>query len=202
MKTVRIYPSNINDRLIDEAVSELLEGNIIIYPTDTVYAIGCDATNAAAIERVCRLKNINPARQNLSIVCDGLSRASEYVRIDNAAFAIIKRNIPGPFTFILPPSVRLPKLFKNRRAVGLRIPDSTVACAIVSALDRPLLSTTVPLDGDFDACDPDSIALAMERKGVSLLVDAGPGGTEVSTVVDLTDSSSPEIVRQGLGDLQ
>ena len=120
MKTLRMYPSSLNDRYLDEAADTLLKGGIIIYPTDTLYALGCDALNNGAIERLCKVKGMNPQKQTLSIICDGLSMASEYARIDNEAFRILRANLPGPFTFILPASTTLPKVFKGRRTVGDR----------------------------------------------------------------------------------
>lgn len=122
MKTLRMYPSSLNDRYLDEAADTLLKGGIIIYPTDTLYALGCDALNNGAIERLCKVKGMNPQKQTLSIICDGLSMASEYARIDNEAFRILRANLPGPFTFILPASTTLPKVFKGRRTVGVRVP--------------------------------------------------------------------------------
>ncbi len=110
MKTLRMYPSSLNDRYLDEAADTLLKGGIIIYPTDTLYALGCDALNNGAIERLCKVKGMNPQKQTLSIICDGLSMASEYARIDNEAFRILRANLPGPFTFILPASTTLPKV--------------------------------------------------------------------------------------------
>lgn len=198
MKTVTIYESSINDRLIDEVVKALEDGKLIVYPTDTVYAVGCDATNNHAIERVCRLKGINPQKQHLSIVCHDLSQASEYARIDNRAFSVIRPVIPGPFTFILPASTRLPKVFKGRREVGVRIPANAIARAIAAALGRPLLSTSVSLDDPEDMERPEAIAMHYEHSA-DMMVDGGEGGTQLSTIVDLTDSSDPQIVRQGAG---
>ena len=122
MKTFKMYASSINDRYVDEIVGMLRSGAIIIYPTDSLYAVGCDALNNRAVERVCRLKGINPDKQRLAIVCSDISQASEYARIDNEAFRLMKGNLPGPFTFILPASSRLSKAFKGRREVGVRVP--------------------------------------------------------------------------------
>ncbi len=130
MKTLRMYPSSLNDRYLDEVADTLQNGGIIIYPTDTLYALGCDALNNGAIERLCKVKGMNPQKQTLSIICDGLSMASEYARIDNEAFRILRTNLPGPFTFILPASTTLPKVFKGRRTAGVRVPDNAIARAI------------------------------------------------------------------------
>ena len=118
MNRLRIYPGNINARYIDQAVDILRDGGVIIYPTDTVYAIGCDALRAGAVEKVCRIKGIDPARQPLSIVCSDLSQASDYARIDNVAFRLMRANTPGPFTFLLPSTTRLPKVMKGRKQVA------------------------------------------------------------------------------------
>ncbi|MDE5671893.1 MAG: threonylcarbamoyl-AMP synthase, partial [Duncaniella sp.] len=138
MKTLRIYPTSINDRYLDEVVDCLRDGGVIIYPTDTLYAIGCDALNNSAIERLCKIKGVNPQKQVLSVVCDGISMASEYARIDNEAFRILRTNLPGPFTFILPAATSLPKVFKGRKEVGIRVPDNTISRAIAERLGHPI----------------------------------------------------------------
>lgn len=198
MKTLRMYPSSLNDRYLDEVAETLEKGGIIIYPTDTLYALGCDALNNVAIERLCKVKGMNPQKQTLSIVCDGLSMASEYARIDNEAFRILRTNLPGAFTFILPAATTLPKVFKGRRTVGVRVPDNCIARAIAERLGHPVLSTSIPQDGD--GVEP--VALALEYEDVaSLLIDGGEGEGEPSTVVDITDSRNPEIIREGKGEL-
>ena len=199
MKTLRMYPTSLNDRFLDEAVEALASGEIIIYPTDSLYALGCDALNNGAIERLCQIKGIDPKKQSLSIVCASLSMASEYARIDNEAFRILRTNLPGPFTFVLPAATTLPKVFKGRRTVGVRIPDNPIAVALAERLGHPLLSTSIPqaeegIDPAVVAVDYDDVA--------ALLIDGGEGPAIPSTVVDLTDSHSPEIIREGLGDLQ
>lgn len=200
MKTLHMYPSSINDRFLDEAVECLKDGGVIIYPTDSLYALGCDALNNAAIEKLCKVKGINPQKQTLSVVCSGLSMASEYAKIDNEAFRILRRNLPGAFTFILPASTRLPKVFKGRKAVGIRVPDNSIAVAIAERLGNPILSTSAQRDGE-EISDPQE--LAEEYKGVtSLLIDGGECDGKSSTVVDITDSYSPEIVREGKAELQ
>ena len=146
MKTLRMYPTSLNDRFLDEAVDVLENGGIIIYPTDTLYAMGCDALNNVAIEHLCKVKGVNPQKQTLSVVCDGLSMASVYARIDNEAFRILRSNLPGPFTFILPAATTLPKVFKGRRTVGVRIPDNPISKALAERLGHPVLSTSMPQD--------------------------------------------------------
>lgn len=204
MKTLRIYPTSINLQYIDEAVAVLRRGGLIIYPTDTFYAIGCSALNNGAIERLCQAKGINPQKVTLSVVCSDISQASEYARIDNYAFRMLRDNLPGPFTFILPASTSLPKVFKGRRNVGIRIPDNAIATALAEALGNPLLSTSITLNADSgdDEIEADTIELEYQHdSSIALMIDGGTGRLTGSTVVDLTDSNSPEIVRQGLGTL-
>lgn len=200
MQYITIYPTSINEKGIDEAVKVMKDGGIIIYPTDTVYAIGCDALNNRAIERICAIKGINPTKQNLSVVCSDISQAAEYAKIDNNAFGILKRHLPGPFTFILPASTKLPKVFKGRRTVGIRVPDNPIPLALAQALGNPLLSTSVKIDphNPEEAISPDS--LEMEYENIAdLIIDGGEGGLQLSTVVDMLDPTEPEIIRQGKG---
>ncbi len=203
MKSLKFYPTNINRRYIDETVLALRDGKLIIYPTDTLYAIGCDALNNRAIEKICRIKGINPAKQLLSIVCSDISQAAEYARIDNNAFWLMRSNLPGPFTFILPAATTLPKAFKGRHTVGVRIPDNDIARAIADALGNPLLSTSVSIDRleGYETVEPLSLAIQYEDT-VDLLVDGGTGSTGQSTIVDCLDSSYPEITREGTGTLR
>ena len=155
MKMLKIYPGSINSRFIDEAVDVIRSGGIVIYPTDTLYALGCDALNNKAVEKLCRLKGINPDKQLLSVVCASLSQAAEYAKIDNRAFAYLKEYLPGPFTFVLPASSALPKIFKGRKTVGIRIPDNPITLALTEAAGGPLLSTSVAVDSDiYNNVDP------------------------------------------------
>lgn len=199
MKNFRMYESSINEKYLDEIVSVLRNGGIIIYPTDSLYAIGCDALNNRAVERVCAMRGINPAKQRLSMVCGSISQASEFARIDNGAFAVLRKNLPGPFTFILPASNRLARAFKGRKEVGVRVPDNAIAVRIANELGNPLLSATA----DWPDAETEELALAEEVKlhfeplGPDVFVDAGDVAGEPSAVVDLTDSSSPEILREG-----
>lgn len=199
MKNFRMYESSINEKYLDEIVSVLRNGGIIIYPTDSLYAIGCDALNNRAVERVCAMRGINPAKQRLSMVCGSISQASEFARIDNGAFAVLRKNLPGPFTFILPASNRLARAFKGRKEVGVRVPDNAIAVRIARELGNPLLSATA----DCPDADAEELALAeavklqFEPLGPDAFVDAGDVAGEPSAVVDLTDSSSPEILREG-----
>lgn len=202
MEKLTIYPTSIDRRAIERAAKVLDDGGIIIYPTDTVYAIGCDSLNNKAIERLCAIKGINPAKQHLSVVCTDISQAAEYARIDNRAFAMIKSCLPGPYTFILPVSPKLPKAFKGRHTVGIRVPDNDITRALTRELGRPVLSASMTpgADDSWDYTDPDALMIACADKA-DLIIDGGEGGTELSTVADLTDSSAPEIIRQGKGEL-
>lgn len=200
MKSLRVYPGSINERFITEAADVLRAGGIIIYPTDTLYALGCSALHARAIEKLCKIKGINPLKETLSVVCADISQASEYAHIDNNAFAIMRRHLPGPFTFILPASTRLPKPFKGRKEVGIRVPDNAITAALATELGHPLLSTSIT-----DACQPDTytvepetIELLFEKNAdVELMIDGGTGSCRPSAVVSLINSSSPEVIREG-----
>lgn len=201
MKILKMYTSNINDRFMDEIVDTLRDGGIVIYPTDTLYAIGCDALKNNAIERICKIKGINPQRTNLSIVCSDISQASQYARIDNRAFQLLRENLPGAFTFILPAASTLPKVFKGRKSVGIRVPDNVIACEIAKRLGNPILTTSIEWGDDpEDGCNPQAIAMKYEGV-VDVVVDGGYGELTPSTVVDCTDSSAPEIIREGKGEL-
>lgn len=199
MKILEIIPTSINERLIDQAVKCLDDGGIIIYPTDTVYAMGCDAMNNQAIERICSIKEMKSAKTNLSIICADISEVSQYAKFDNHMFKLMKSNLPGPFTFIFPALSKLPKAFKGRRTVGIRIPDNKIALALVKALGRPILTTSVPGDDEDYRCEPSLIAEAMAAQ-VDIVIDGGRGGLTPSTVVDCT-SHEPTITRQGRGEL-
>jgi tRNA threonylcarbamoyl adenosine modification protein (Sua5/YciO/YrdC/YwlC family) len=192
--------NNINERHIAEVVDCLMDGGIIVYPTDTVYALGCDAMNNQAIERICSLKEMKSAKTNLSIICSDISEVSQYAKFDNTQFRLMKSNLPGPFTFIFSAMSKLPKAFKGRRTVGIRIPDNEIALSIVRALGRPILTTSVPGDDEDYRCEPGLIAEAFDNV-VDIVIDAGRGSMMPSTVVDCT-GTEPTIVRQGKGELR
>lgn len=198
---VKIYPENPNQREIDKIVKILQDGGLVIYPTDTVYAIGCDALNVRAVEQVCRLKNINPLKNNLSIICYDLSNISEYAKVDNATFKLMKKNLPGAFTFILNTTSSLPKIYKNKKTVGIRIPDNNIVRELVNYLGNPILTTSIKDDDEVIeyTTDPELIHEKYEDI-VDVVIDGGYGGIEGSTVVDCTQGE-PEIVRQGKGEL-
>lgn len=199
MIILKVFENNPNPKFLDMAVEALRDGDIVIYPTDTLYAIGCDALNNSAINKICKLKGINPDKTNLSIICDGISMVAEYARFDNRQFKVLKTNLPGPFTFILPSSSSLPKVFKGRKTVGIRVPENNVAVELVRRLGNPILSTTISYTDDDYAVNPELIAETYADSAAYLL-DGGDGGLIPSTVVDMT-SGELEIVREGKGDL-
>jgi tRNA threonylcarbamoyl adenosine modification protein (Sua5/YciO/YrdC/YwlC family) len=197
---IKLYNENPNPRELEKVVSVLKDGGIVIYPTDTLYGMGCDALNVRAVEKICDLKGINPQKSNLSIICNDLSAISEYAKVDTPTFKLMKRNLPGPFTFILPTTSSLPKIYKNKKTVGIRIPDNLIIREIVEMLGNPVLGTTVKLEEDEEIeyiTDPELIHEKWEGI-VDIVIDGGFGGIEPSTVVDCT-SDEPEIVRQGKG---
>ena len=198
---IKLYESNPNQREIDKIVGILKDGGIIIYPTDTVYAMGCDALNIRAVEKICKFKDINPQKANLSIICNDLSGISEYAKISNSVFKLMKKNLPGPFTFILNVTNNLPKIYKNRKEVGIRVPDNNIIRTIVQELGNPVLSTSVRDKDDLLEYSTDPELIEEEYGNIAdMVIDGGYGGLEPSTVVDCT-RDEVEIIRQGKGEL-
>ncbi len=198
---VKLYPDNPNVAEIRRIASLLKSGGIIIMPTDTVYAFACDIFNHAGVEFIAKIKNHDMRRANLSFVCHELSEVSEYAKMDDTAFRLMKNNLPGPFTIILPGNSRLPKLFKNRKTVGIRIPANNIVLDLVRELGNPVMVSSIFTD-DYTTeyiTDPELIE---EKYGhqVDLVIDGGYGGLDHSTIIDCT-SSEPEIIRQGAGEL-
>lgn len=198
---IKIYPENPNPKEVAKVVAALRDGGLVVYPTDTVYAIGCDALNVRAVERICRMKGVNPQKSNLAIICYDLSNISEYAKVSNAAFKLMKKNLPGPFTFILPTSNELPKIYKNRKEVGIRVPDNNIVRTLVHELGNPLLTMSVHDEDEIIeySTDPELIAEKYEGQ-VDIVIDGGYGGLEGSTVVDCTTDEFT-VVRQGKGEL-
>ena len=197
---IKLYEKNNARRDLDRIVEVLNQGGVIIYPTDTTYALGCHALKERAIERVCDIKELDTRRHLLSVVAHDISSVSEYVRIDNDTFRLMRDNLPGPFTFILPAGNRLPKIFKNRKEVGIRIPASNIAREICEALGAPLLSTSLKV-GEHEDVEYMTLPELIDEKYadlVDLIIDGGEGGTEQSTIVSCVDGE-PEVVRQGKG---
>jgi tRNA threonylcarbamoyl adenosine modification protein (Sua5/YciO/YrdC/YwlC family) len=197
---LKIYPQNPQQRLLVQVAECLKDGGIIIYPTDTIYGLGCDIYQPKAIERICSIKNLNPHKANLSFICRDLSHLSDYTRsIDTPLYRILKNYLPGPFTFILPASKLVPKLLKSKKdTVGLRIPDNVICSAILAELGNPLLSASLPGEMVEEYTDPEIIN---EKFGklVDYVIDGGPGGVIPSTVIDCT-SGECNVTRQGLGE--
>lgn len=197
---LKLYDKNNNPDDLQRIADVLNDGGIIIYPTDTMYAMGCHALKERSIERICKLKGIDPRKHYLSIICYDLSNISEYARVSNATFKLMKRTLPGPFTYILNADSRLPKLFRNRKEVGIRVPDNPIIQEICRTLDAPILTTTLPLAEGEDIeylTDPELIDEKFGEK-VDLVIDGGIGGIEPSTVIDCRENE-PEIIRQGKG---
>ena len=199
---IRIYEENPNPKAVERVVKVLREGGLVIYPTDTVYGLGCDITNSRALQRLARIKGVKLDKVNWSFICPDLSNLSDYARqIDTPTFKILKRALPGPYTFILQGSNQLPKDFKKKKTVGIRVPDNRIAQALVRGLGNPIVSTSIRDEDDVleYTTDPE---LIHEKWGnlVDVVVDGGYGDNVASTVIDLT-GAEPEIIREGKGDL-
>lgn len=196
----KLYDKNNSPQDLEEIKALLEDGGVIIYPTDTRYAIGCHALKERAVERICQLKNLDPKKNNLSIICYDLGNIAEYARMENTVFKLMKRNLPGPFTFILPTGSRLPRIYKNRKEVGIRMPDNNIVQEICRTLDAPILTASVPYDGDDEIEYTTNPELMEEKFGdvVDMIIDGGIGGTDFSTIVNCVEDV-PEIIRQGIG---
>ena len=199
---IKIYPENPNPKAVQKVVEVLKRGGLVIYPTDTVYGLGCDITNIKALERIAQIKGVKLEKSNFSFVCEDLSNLSDYVKqINTSTFKILKRALPGPYTFILPGSKSLPNPFKKRKTVGIRVPDNSIALALVNALGNPIVSTSIRDEDDIIeyTTDPELILEKWDNL-VDMVVDGGYGGNEASTIIDLSDES-PKVVREGKGPL-
>ena len=197
---LQIHPKNPPPRLIKQIVESLQQGGVIIYPTDTVYGLGCDILQQKAVERICRIKKVEPRKAQLSFVCSDLSHLSEYAKpISNPVYRLLKDHLPGPYTFILPASKMVPKILQSKKdTIGLRIPDNNIAMAIINERGRPILSASLPGEMVEDYTDPE-VMYENFRNEVDYVVDGGIGGTIPSTIVDFT-GSEPILIRQGLGE--
>lgn len=199
---LKIYEDNPNEAAIKKVVEVLKNGGVIIYPTDTVYGLGCDITNTKALERVAKLKGIKLEKANLSFICYNLSHISDYVKqIDTATFKLLKRALPGPYTFILPGNNDLPKVFKNKKTVGIRVPDNSIIRAIIKELGNPIISTSIHDEDEIIeySTDPELIFEKWQNK-VDMVIDGGYGDNIPSTIIDLS-GNEPEIIREGKGSL-
>lgn len=188
-----------SDKQLDEICDLLKQGEIVIVPTDTLYAVAANALDPKAVDKVCRIKGIKSDKNTLSILCDGIAMASEYSRYDNSSFRLLKDNTPGPFTFIFKSAPTLPKAFKERKTVGVRIPDNKVCRQIIERLGSPLMGTSIKVESDDYMINPELIAETYEGRA-ALLVDDGDGGLEPGTIVDCT-GRDPEIIREAKGTL-
>lgn len=201
---IKIHPQNPEARKIHHTVDVLRKGGIVIYPTDTIYGIGCDLMNRKSIERLCRIMDIKPQKLDLSFICNDLSHISEFVhRIDTPVFKLLKKALPGPFTFILESSSRVPKILDvNKKTVGIRIPDHNIPRQLVQELQNPLITTSIKDDDQIKAytTDPEEIYEDFKHL-VDIVVDGGAGGNIPSTVVNCIDNEIT-IIRQGLGDIE
>jgi len=200
---LNIHPENPDPRKIQQAAKVLEKGGIIIYPTDTVYGIGCDIFDRKAVDRICKLRGLDPVKARLSFICKDLSQVSQFAKqLDNETFRLMKRNLPGPFTFVLKSNNEVPKLFKNRKkTIGVRIPDNQIVLDLVEALGRPILTTSLKSDDEILEYFTDPIDIYDDfKKLVDLVIDGGVGGNEPSTVVDCTGDDF-EVLREGSGDL-
>jgi tRNA threonylcarbamoyl adenosine modification protein (Sua5/YciO/YrdC/YwlC family) len=199
---IKLYNENPNEKEIDKIVKILQNGGLIIYPTDTVYGLGCDITNTKALEKIAKIKNIKLDKANFSFVCNDLSHLSDYVKqIDSSTFKLLKRALPGPYTFVLPGSTNLPRAFKKRKTVGIRIPDNTIARNLVASLGNPIVSTSIRDDDDVleYTTDPELIFEKWKHL-VDIVIDGGYGDNQASTIIDLT-LNEPLVLREGKGSL-
>ncbi len=197
---IRIHPENPQPRLIKQVVDSLKAGGIIIYPTDTIYGLGCDIFQHKAIERICRIKEIEPQKAQLSFVCADLSDLSHYAKqLSTPVYRTLKQYLPGPYTFILEASKEVPKILKSKReTIGLRIPANTISQAIVKELGHPILSATLPGEFVEEYTDPELMHDKFEKL-VDMILDGGIGGMTPSTIIDFT-SGAPVVVREGAGE--
>ncbi len=195
-----IHPQNPQQRLLNQVADSLKSGGIIIYPTDTIYGLGCDIFHPKAVERICRIKNVDPAKAQLSFICQDLSHLSDYTKsIDTPLYRVLKNCLPGPYTFILPASKQVPKILKSKKdTIGLRVPDNNICCGILQTLGNPILSTSLPGDMVEEYTDPEII---YEKFGklVDYVIDGGHGGVIPSTIIDCT-TDDWTVIRQGLGE--
>lgn len=201
---IKIYPENPNPKRIEQVVEVLRNGGIIIYPTDTIYGMGCDITNQKAIEKICLIKGVKPQKHNFSFMCYDLSNISDYTRaVGTPIFKIMKKALPGPFTFILNANNNVPKLLNNKKkTVGIRIPDHAIPRTLVKELGQPILTTSIRDEDDVIeySTDPELI-FEKYRELVDVVIDGGYGHNIASTILDCTGEEI-EIIRQGLGELE
>lgn len=197
---LHVHPLNPQPRQIKTIIDCLKSGGIIIYPTDTIYGLGCDIFQHKAIERICRIKNVDPQKAQLSFICNDLSDLSAYTKsISTPLYRLLKQHLPGPYTFILPASKEVPRILKSKKdTIGLRVPDNLIARTIVQELGHPILSASLPGEMVEEYTDPE-LMYENFKKLVDLVVDGGIGGMTPSTIVDCTEEM-PVVIREGLGE--
>ena len=197
---IHIHPDNPQDRLIKQVVGVLKQGGIIVYPTDTIYGLGCDITQHKAVERICRIKGVDPQKANLSFVCYDLSDLSQYAKqLDTSVYRTLKQYLPGPYTFILEASRQVPRILKTKKdTVGIRVPDNNIARAIVKELGNPILSASLPGEYVEEYTDPDLINDKFGKQ-VDLVIDGGIGGIVPSTIISFVNGEA-EVIREGAGE--
>jgi len=199
---IKIYPQNPDERRIRQVVDVLRNGGLVIYPTDTVYGLGCDIYNSRAVEKIARIKGIKPQKNDFSFICYDLSHIADFARVENAAFKIMKRVLPGPYTFILEATTAVPKLLNtNKKTVGIRVPDNNIARLIVKELGNPIVTTSIKDDDEIIeySTDPELIYEKFQHQ-VDIVIDGGYGGNIASTIVKV-ENEGFEILREGLGDI-
>lgn len=197
-----IHPENPQPRLIKQACELIRQGEVVVYPTDSGYAIGCQMEDKKALEQICRIRDIGKDH-NFTLMCRDMSELSNYAKVDNVAFRQIKNNTPGPYTFVLKATREVPRRLQNpkRKTIGIRVPDNQIALRLLEALDEPLMSTSLILPGNVMAeSDPDAIRDRLEKQ-VGLIIDGGALGEHPTTVVDLSDGE-PVVLREGRGDVE
>jgi len=198
---IKLYNENPNPKEIAKVVKVLQSGGLIIYPTDTIYGLGCDITKTKSLEKIAKIKGVQLEKANLSFICNDLSHLSDYVKqIDSATFKILKRALPGPYTFILPGSNNLPKVFKKKKTVGIRIPDNNIIRTLVAELGNTIVSTSIRDEDDVLEYTTDPELIFEKWQGlVDIVIDGGYGDNEPSTVIDLTEE--PSVIREGKGSI-
>jgi tRNA threonylcarbamoyl adenosine modification protein (Sua5/YciO/YrdC/YwlC family) len=199
---IKLYKSNNNPKTLDHIVSVLKHGGLIIYPTDTVYGLGCDFTNLKALQRIANIKGVKLDKSNFSFICSDLSNLSDYAKqLNSSEFKLLKRALPGPYTFILKSSKSLPHYFKKKKTVGIRVPDHPIAVSIVDLLGNPIISTSIHDEDDVIEYTTDPELIYEKWSGlVDIVIDAGFGGNEPSTVIDLSKDEI-QIIREGKGNI-